>query len=228
MDTVTKPEIKAGILYSDSSPIRAESAMPEKFSFVLPQMAYGPKVQDHPVHLKNGFVYSNYQENEFLIQAIIKSRNLIDIGKTPLKASIEYAMEYGAEPPGEYVWNRNSYDYCNFLSGNVVTCICGAKPERVFRQTECYTLIKNPNVLTINNVPRQHFEEFFEKRLIEEEKKSYTAPDAFTKAITSTYRKMAISELKSYRGTDLADIIPEQLSLLRHQHHREMEFPIPS
>jgi len=96
----------------------------------------------------------------------------------------------------DHAWREASRKYVNSIEGEVRTFVVGAGSERLFRQVELPTALKNPNITTINGVNRGRILEFQQKKRAELRAKGATAKQADQISCNEAYRAVALAEIK--------------------------------
>lgn len=185
----------------------------------------------------SGIVYSDWDYNKHSIRRIAQQKGRFDISQSIEGRRIQFRSKsldysaYKANPNGEYkpitdldpFWRDASCEYCNNLSGDVTTCVAGAKANRDFRSVELLTLISNRNVTSINRVPRENFEQQFKKIYEHERQSARSATNSFYTASFKTYQSIACAEInqafqeesQTYTASHYANIMARKRHFLQ-------------
>jgi hypothetical protein len=124
---------------------------------------------------KDGAIFysDDFQGNKSMNR--LRAENYSDGGKT--KTTLEQTkggrwlddeklFEHGSpidDPDAKFLWGKASRQYAQQASGDTRCFVTGSSPRSIFRTVELPALLQNPNVTSLNGIPRQMLADIFNK-----------------------------------------------------------------
>ena len=133
---------------------------------------YSHIAESYSVDSKGKAVFYSGEGNHNRVLAYAKKNGAVPIDRTPAgrkldgiykKARRHFGSELRGSTAADNVMNKASARYAQNARGHVKTFVCGARPNRTFRQVELPIIVKNSKIKSINGIPRRAFEKAYAK-----------------------------------------------------------------